>query len=124
MHPEERWNQNMRNHLEGFVDLQLLEIQQEEIEEMQRLDEAENYGEQRRLENMCLREEWEQAQLDRMDTQATTFSYTTIIDQLKQIRQMHELERDGIQQQLETVNSEQQQCRVLEQGLHDYPQNT
>ncbi|CAF4508407.1 unnamed protein product, partial [Rotaria sp. Silwood2] len=45
MDPEERWNQDMLNHLEGFVDLQLLAIQQEEIEEMQRLDEAENYGE-------------------------------------------------------------------------------
>ncbi|CAF4319960.1 unnamed protein product, partial [Rotaria magnacalcarata] len=43
-----------------------------------------------------------------MGSQAAISSYTIIIDQLKQIRQIHELETDDIQQQLESVNPEQQ----------------
>ena len=39
------------------------------------------------------------------------------------MRQIHEIETQDIQQKLQTTNREQQQCRIWEQCLHDYPEN-
>ena len=57
MNPEDRWYRDILNQLKTFVDLELLALNQEQLENMQRLNQAEHYDQYGQLEQLHLRDQ-------------------------------------------------------------------
>lgn len=119
--PLERWNREQVDHLEATTAKDQRMMQEEDGERAETLKAAENYDEDNNLEKRRLHEEWDQSQLQSMDSQNSTSSYTTITDELEQLRQIQELEMSDEEQATHMNQRDQLQLQSWEESLSKTP---
>lgn len=117
MDPLERWNQEQLDDLERTSAKDRQMIHEEDEEHFEILNAAENYDQENRSEQVRFQEEWNQLQVQSMQSQFSTSSYTTITDELEQLRQIRELELSD-DEQVDSMNKRNDlQLRIWEESL-------
>lgn len=106
--PLERWNQEQLDDVERTMRKDQQRMQQEDEEYFDVITTAENYDHDNALEQQRYQEEWNEIQIQSMQSQFSTLSYTNITDEL-------ELLDD---EQTDTMNERKElQLRIREESL-------
>lgn len=75
--PDDHWNQNLLEEIEDSLHRQLFAIQQEQDEDVERLNTAERYEQYRAEENRHLQDKWDQTQLEEIESRLTPIPENT-----------------------------------------------
>ena len=122
--PRARWEQEEIQELEGIAALEQLALIREEVEQLQQINELERSDDEELRQRELSEEVWNQNQLHDLESTSTQRSYTSALDPLEQMQQIHLME---ISQELrEQQNADYNQIRVQEweqPGANQHYQN-